>query len=335
MADTATVLTEDKSTATGTAVTQDKTTAVATTQAAGATTAAAATTTAAAGAAASAQTTTATATADAPKGDWPGDWVQKLSAGDDKRAQRLSRYASPVALADALIAAQNRIASGEVKAAFPKDGKPEEISAWRQTNGIPEAPDKYDLNLGNGLVVGADDKPIVDGFLKAAHGANMHPDQVKQTLNWYYEEQNRQAQVRAEQDAKDRIAALDTLNAEWGPSFRRNVNLIENTVIARFPPEIRDAIKSARLGNGKGMFNDPEVMRAFAALALEINPAGTVVPSGEGDPAKSVNDRIAELEKLMRTDRRKYNSDPKLSGPDGEYQKLLAAREKLNQRKAA
>ena len=43
---------------------------------------------------------------------------------------------------------------------------------------------------------------------------------------------------------------------------------------------------------------------------------------------KGVETRIAEIELMMRKDRKAYN-DPKISGPDGEYQRLIAAREKM------
>lgn len=265
------------------------------------------------------------------KGYWPDDWAQRISKGDDKRLQRISRYASPEALGDALIAAQNRISAGELKPALPANAKPEELAVWRKDNGIPEKPEGYDLNLGDGLVIGEKDKPIIDGFLKTAHDSNMRPDEVKATLRWYYTEVERQAQARELQDNTDRQHALDALNSEWGATFRRNVNMVQG-LLDRFPEAVRDAIKSARLGDGRGLFNDPDVMRGFAALALELNPAGTVVPSGMADPAKSVDEKIAAIEKTMRENRGAYNKDEKMQA---DYRLLLDTREKLKERKAA
>mgnify|MGYP000100175251 CR=1 FL=1 len=45
----------------------------------------------------------------------------------------------------------------------------EELAEYRKANNIPEAPDKYDLTFDSGLVIGKEDKPIVDSFLKYAH----------------------------------------------------------------------------------------------------------------------------------------------------------------------
>lgn len=265
------------------------------------------------------------------KGDWPDDWQNKLAGGDEKLLKKLQRYASPKAMADALVAAQARISSGELKPVLSKDAKPEEVAAWRKENGIPETPEKYDLKFDSGLVIGDDDKPIIDGYLKAAHDRNMTPDQVKAGIEWYYDEVKRQADVQNEKDETDRQAALDALNAEWGGNFRRNHNMV-NGLLDRFPEKVRDLFKGGRLADGTAIMNNPDVIRSLAGIALEINPAGQIVPTGSGDPMKSVEGRIEEIEATMRKDRNAYNKNEKLQA---EYRELLGAREKLKERQSA
>jgi len=265
------------------------------------------------------------------KSTWPDDWQSRLAKGDSKLAARFQRYASPEAMAEALIAAQNRISSGELKSALPKDPKPEELAAWRKENGIPETPDKYDLKFDDGLVIGDDDKPIIEGFLKAAHERNMTPEQAKGAIGWYYEEQKRLSDERSSRDEQQRQTALDALNAEWGGNFRRNINMVDG-LLTRFPEDVRDLFKGGRLADGTAILNHPQVVRALASIALEVNPAGTLVPNGTSDPMKSVEGRIGEIEAQMRKDRVAYNKDEKLQA---EYRELLGAREKLKERTAA
>lgn len=267
----------------------------------------------------------------APAGDWPSDWTLKAAKGDEKVAKQLGRYASPVAMAEALIAAQNRIRSGDLKSALPKDPKPEELAQWRKDNGIPETHDKYDLKFDSGLVIGKEDRPVIDGFLKSAHVANMAPGQVKGAIEWYYAEQERQTEARVQRDEQERIKCLDALNGEWGTNFRPNVNAIEG-VLQKFPEDVRDLMKGARLADGTGMFNHPSVMRTFAAVALELNPAMTLVPNTGGDSMKNVEGRIKEIEGVMAKDRKAYNKDEKMQE---EYRTLLGARQKMQERKAA
>lgn len=288
----------------------------------------------AAGAAAGGEAAGGAAAGGDGKAYWPGDWQNRISKGDEKRASHIKRYASPEAMADALIAAQNRIRSGELKPVLAKDAKPEEIAAWRKDMGIPEKPDGYDLKFDDGFVIGADDKPIVDGFLARAHESNLLPNQVKGVVQWYYKEQERQAEERASKDDKERVETLDALNVEWGRDFRRNVNMI-HSVMSRFPADVREALEGARLPDGRGIFNHPEIMRGFAALALELNPAGVVPPNEGGDIAQALNDEIAQIEKWMHAPRKsadgkKYWADDKTQS---RYRQLLEMREK--QQKAA
>lgn len=242
--------------------------------------------------------------------------------------KRFERYASPDAALSALVAAQNRISSGELRTTLPKEATPEEVAAWRKDNGIPEKPDGYDLEFGDGLVISDTDKPIIDSFLSKAHTANMPPEQVKTAVAWYYDEMDRQAAARADQDEKDRTTALDALNTEWGQSFRRNINLI-NGVLDKFPEAVRDNLKAARLPDGQGIFNNPEIMRGFMALALENNPSGVVVPAGVANPMQNIEERLAAMDKLMGNKNSEYWKGSKAEAMQAEYRDLIDAREAI------
>jgi hypothetical protein len=262
------------------------------------------------------------------KGYWPDDWTKEIADGDETLIPRAARYTSPKEVFKALVATQNKIRSGEFKSALPKDAKPEEIAEWRKENGIPESHDKYDLKLDNGVVIGKEDDAIIGGFLKAAHAKNYTPDQVKSAVQWYYEEQERATEARQQKDEVEKAATTDALNIEWGSNYRRNINMIEN-LLAQFPDDVRDKLAGGRLADGTAIFNSPSVLKGFAQLALEVNPASTLVPKG-GDVVKTVDDEIAGIEKAMRTNRSEYNKDQKMQE---RYRELLVAREKIKERK--
>lgn len=289
------------------------TTAAATTVSTATATTASTATTAAAKTDKGSATVTADKTTDATvtKGYWPDDWQKKLAGEDEKELKQVSRYQSPEDVWKKARALERRLSSGELKPALPKDAKPEEIAAWRKDNGIPEAPEKYDLKFDTGLVIGKEDQPIIADFLKTAHAKNYQPDQAKEAVQWYFKERERQAQERADKDENDRVAVLDTLNAEYGGQYRRNINLVEG-VLSKFPESVREAIKAARLPDGMALFNHPDTLRGFVALALEVNPAGVVVPNGGGDLGKSMTDRYTDIQKFRRDNRADYNKDSKL-----------------------
>lgn len=258
---------------------------------------------------------------------WPDNWREAYAGGDEKKLARLQRYASPTAALDAMIAAQNRISSGELRSALPKDATPEQVAAWRTENGIPESPDKYDLTFDNGLVVGENDKPIIDGFLKAAHDANYTPAQAKQAVKWYYDHMQ-EVQAKIANDTKQvEQQTEDALRAEWGNDYRGNLNAIGG-LLDSFVPAGDEQLRTLVMNGAKQNANFAKML---AGIALQFNPAGTIIGAGPGgDLGKSIDDAIAEIEKVMQTDRPRYNKDEKMQE---KYRQLVTARE--SRKKAA
>lgn len=266
------------------------------------------------------------------KGAWPSDWRELYAKGadgkvDDKKMQRLSRYAAPTAALDAMLAAQDKIRSGEFKstAPFPETGTDADKAAWRRDQGLPEAPDKYDLKLADGLAIGEDDRPIVNEFLKEAHAANLPPAAVNTAVNWFFKEQVRQAEAQEVADENYRKSSEDALRVDWGGDYRRNVGAI-NGFLDTAPKGIKESFLGGRLADGSAVASNPQMLKWLAGLALQINPISTLVPGAGANQAGAVDDRINEIEKVMRTDRKTYNRDDKMQT---EYRELLSARDKL------
>lgn len=260
---------------------------------------------------------------------WADNWREEFAGGDEAIAKRLGRYATPREATKALIAAQNKIRSGELASPFPADGTEAEQQAWRQEHGIPETPDKYDLSFESGLVIGDEDKATVDSFLEnVAHKHNLPPDVAKSAVEWWYDQQQAQLDAIQEADIQARDRAADELNSEWGGEYRGNINRVK-AVLGQFPESVQDALMSARAPDGTALLNNPDILRGFVNISHELDPAGTITPMGMGDPMKSVNDEIATIEKTMRENRREYNKDEKMQA---RYRDLINAREKLEKR---
>ena len=297
---------------------EEATTTVLDTGTSGATDTAAA---AAATAAATAATNTAAASAAAATAapDWPADWRAKIAADD----QTLARFASPKAMYESYAALRAKMSSGELKAVtpFPKDGTSEAQAEWRKGQGLPESPEKYDLT---GLTIEESEKDTVSEYLKAAHANNLNPDQAKALLTTRATLIAAQKAKQAEVIAQLEQETSDALNAEMGADYRRNMNLVAGLLDshgkgdAAFKESVMLAVK-----------RDANFARFMTAAALAINPTATLFPAGTGGSPGGIESRLAELNKMMRTDRKSYN-DPKISGPDGEYFKLLRAYENAN-----
>lgn len=262
---------------------------------------------------------------DEPKATWPDDWREQYAKDDEKTLKRLQRYASPQAALDAMIAAQDKIRSGVLKSALPENATPEQLKMWREENGIPESPEQYDTGLPDGQTINEHDKALVDGFLKASHDSNMSPAQVKQSLAWYFTEQQRQIDAMAERDAQAKRSAEDELRGEWGDEYRQNTNLI-NGLLDTAPVGVRENFMGARLADGSILENNPQVLRYLIGLAREINPVATVVPGAGVNTASAIDNEIAALEGRMKNDRPAYFKDNKAQA---RYRELITARDRF------
>lgn len=266
-----------------------------------------------------------------------GEKWREAMAGEDAEAMKtLGRFTEPGALWKSYNELRQKQSKGELKSVtpFPAEGTPEDQNAWRKEHGIPEKPEAYDTTLPGGLVIGDADKPMVDSYLKAAHAANIPNEVVKENLKWYlgtYVPEMQKAQ--ADQDAEFRSEAAGKLREMWGADYKRNITAVTN-LLNQAPEALRARIWGGRTADGNLIGDDPDIMQFFADLSLTINPVTTLTSGGHVDTAKGVNERLAELDKMMKTDRQAWNKSPELQD---EYQRLVDAKERMlaNARAAA
>ena len=255
---------------------------------------------------------------------WPDDWRQRLSDKDEKELKQLERYASPAEVWKKARELEKKVSAGELKASvpFPEKGTPEEQTAWRKEMGIPEKPEAYDLTLANGVVIGDEDKPLVDEFLKFAHSKHTPPDAVKATLEWFLGDYREGIQEKAaEAKAQKKQQAEDALRKEWGNDYRPNMTAIDNLLAANVSsnPELAQRIKAS-------IEIEPEFAKLWANIARQINPVTTLTGIDPARMEQSVSDEIAKIETTMRTNRPAYNRDEKMQA---RYRELLDARERM------
>tara|TARA_R110002074_G_C12558458_1_gene667622 strand:- start:19596 stop:20540 length:945 start_codon:yes stop_codon:yes gene_type:complete len=263
--------------------------------------------------------------------DWPEDWRQKMVGDDEKLLKRFARYGSPKDLANALVNAQNKISSGELKAGKPADASPEQLAEWRKANGIPDTPDKYDLTLPDGLVIGEADKPLVGEVLAAAHAADASPEVVKAVVAAYYKTQDAQAAKQADSDANQREETMVALRQEWGNEYTRNVNIV-NGYLGSLPDGLGGKIAGSRGPDGLPLGNDPAMARWLAGLAREANPLASVI-SGAGDKSSLLADEIASFKTKMGDKSSDYWKGPNAEKNQARYRELLEAESKSQGKK--
>jgi hypothetical protein len=100
------------------------------------------------------------------------------------------------------------------------------------------------------------------------------------------------------------------------------MNRIQGVIDATIPQEqqeLKDLINNAIATN-------PHFARHYAAIALQMNPAGTLVPGDRGANEATVVDELKKIDGVMKTDRSKYDKDADMQK---RYRDLLGAYTKM------
>ncbi len=268
---------------------------------------------------------------EAPGRGWGDNWRELYAGEDPKMLARLQRYASPKAAIDALVAAQNKISSGELRAPLPPNATAEQIAAYRQQAGIPEKPEGYFEKLPDGLVIGAEDKPLFDSFAKGLHELNADPKIAQYAVKWYSDFQEQQLAKTAETDLTQKASAEDALRAEWGNDYRLNINHI-SSFLSSAPEGVGEILANARGPDGKALLNDPNTVRWLAQVARELNPVGALLPGSGENPMQGIEARKAELTKMMGDRSSAYWKGPTAEKLQKEFRDLVDSEMKLQRR---
>lgn len=268
-----------------------------------------------------------------PASKWPEDWRKEFAGDDEKALKELDRFQSPKDVAAALRESQKLIRSGAHKKPLAADATPEQVAEWRKEQGIPETPEGYLEKLPGGLVIGDDDKPLVETFISDMHAQNAPPALVHKALDWYHRTQERAAAAQAEADTTFRAKVEDELRADWGPEYRANLNsamsLLDTMPVMDDGTAVKDLFLKGRLADGTPIGNHPGVLRWLTRMAAEAGSSGFIAPSDGASRIESVETEIASIEKTMREQPRAYFKDNKMQE---RYRTLLDAQEKLKAR---
>lgn len=222
---------------------------------------------------------------------------------------------------------------------LPKDATPEQITAYRKDNGIPEKPEAYFEALPKEVAETLTDpvKELMTPYLAALHELNLTPAHAAKLIAVRQAEQDRQVELRAAADGQLRTKTEDALRADWGNNYRAEINNIHG-MLNGAPAEVRQALLDARTPDGNALVGTPEAMRWLAQLARTVNPYSVPVGGDGGSlDGKGVDARIGEIEGWMGAQKgsdgyKRYYDNPKVQT---EYRTLIDAREAMKKRTAA
>jgi len=266
---------------------------------------------------------------------WPDDWRNQFAGelspeatpeekeAHEKALKQLTRFSSPSDVYKSFREAQQKI-SANTKVDLPENPSEEEITAYREANGIPAEPDGYYETFGD-LQVGEEDKPFLDEFIKSvAHPNNWKPEDVKAAYE--FDRQSKEAQMaQYEQQNDDAYKETEAhLKEKWGNEYDGNVTMVNN-LISLMGEEAAEIFHNVRTSEGIGLLNHPSVAEAVLSIAKEVNPIPSSV-GGSGANEQSIGDELRDIEKVMTNNRSAYNKD---NAMQERYRDLLVGYKKV------
>ncbi len=242
-------------------------------------------------------------------GTVPDDWRTQalVKAGFEaesedfsKGMKQLERVSDFGVFTKNYLSAQDKIRTGMISTGLPENATEDQISEYREANGVPATAEDYNVQLDDGLVLGEADNRIMGPIFELAHAANISGDTMSAMTNAMLTGRAVEADARLSQDGIDTQQTTSQLKEAWGGDFEVNNNAVKR-LVNKLPESVKENFMNARFPDGRAIFNSPEVMVAMAEWERAIDPAGTVVPNS-ANSVQAMTDEIAALEARMGDD---------------------------------
>lgn len=223
-------------------------------------------------------------------------------------SKMLARYSTRKEAFKALRNANVKISSGSLKTPLAKDATEAQVKEWREENGIPQKPEDYKLDLGNGVVMGEEDRNLVAGFLQAMHKEHAPPALVNAAVKSYMAMREEEVAALVTANQETATASKIALTEEWGAKdFEGNVLGIK-AMLAAAGDEVAQAFGSAAGSDGIKLLAKAPVVRWLAQHARETGYVGQTLTYGT-DGGASMTAEMAAIEKRMLEDPKGYYGD--------------------------
>jgi hypothetical protein len=240
---------------------------------------------------------------------WGEKWREDITGGDEASLKLASRYTSPRAVWQKLLAQEQVIRRGahKIPDELPPTATPEQVAEYRKAVGVPEAPDGYELRFSPDAHAGELENSIARNMAAFAHEQNIPAKYMRKAFEGYEQELIRVR--REEQTTRTRQVARNDvdLQKEWAGDYSRNARLLADWMEVR--PSLSQAVKA--------FAHDKGVIQELMQDILEMAEPDALIGGEPGLGGKGIDDRIDELAG-------KYNS--RTPQEEKEYDRLLEAR---------
>lgn len=229
-----------------------------------------------------------------------------------KREEYVSRFKTPENALESLINAQaeiGRLNNALHNKKINNESSQEEIENYRKNNNIPKEAEGYEYATPEGMIIGDDDKDVINSFKEIAHDSNIPQEAFEKIVNFHYDNLQKQDALEREMFKQQSITASEILQKELKGDFDRSIEHLTSFLKNKFGDN-KEIIDNAIGGDGVPLLSNPSVIRQLMNIANELDPVARVMPIGQRS-VSSLNNEKLELESKMGTD--EWLKNPKLA----------------------
>ncbi len=245
-------------------------------------------------------------------GSGASDWRERVvgyAPDDQKDAYEnfAGRFNDEAAFVQAAIQANQKLRAGEISSGLPEDPTDEQLANWREAHDVP-IDGEYDLTSTELKRELSDlDREMMAPVMEIAHGHNISNEALNDLMQGWMAETDKVVEQMNVQDNLDAQEFHRQAKEAWGADYQINMNRAVNQ-INLLPEAIRDAFKQARMPDGRGIMNSPEVMTWLVGIDRTITPLDPMKGGTESTIADA-RQIVAKAKERMRDDSVGWHKD--------------------------
>ncbi len=176
------------------------------------------------------------------------------------------------------VQAHAKLRAGEIQSVNVSDMSEDQLAEYREAQGIP-VDGKYEINLPDDVQMQEGDQDMIEQVMPIALAGNVSTPVFNAMVEAQLRGRDALLDQMVAQDGIDRQTFENVARENWGADYEVNMNRLTN-MINLLPEAVREDFQDARLANGKGLMNSPEVVNFLVSLDRQIHPLDTL--PGEG-----------------------------------------------------
>jgi len=221
-------------------------------------------------------------------GTLTSDWLSRLNVSDEIKADKNLQGITDInQLAEQFSNAQKLIGKKTINKIPGQDATEEERQSFFRELGVPDNPEKYELNTES-VPEGAElDENLLNNFKDTAHKLNMTPDQAQGLMDWFHQQTGQSLQDAQQQNEQQKQEAMQALKQEWGRDFDKNLQ-VANKLVDKY--ELSGILDQEKLSNS------PDLAKALNQIAKDMGEDQNInTPKGSGISAQDAKAKADEI----------------------------------------